>query len=112
MEKMVSDQNDIPNQEAPTLTVAHSPGASYGYALPGRRLAQVVVTSIVLAIIAAFLPQGRALVVPLSVSPVILFGVALAAAIPLAAAGKGDAPGAPLIAGWAVVLGGASPFPA
>jgi hypothetical protein len=39
---------------------------------------------------------------------VFLFAVALAAAVPLALAGKELAPLPPLIAGWAVVLGGAA----
>jgi hypothetical protein len=67
--------------------------------------------SVVLAIFvvfAAFLPQLRAGVVPLCLSLIPLFAVALAAAVPLGAAGKGDAPAAPLLAGWGVILTGAA----
>jgi hypothetical protein len=84
---------------------------SYGYALPGRRLAAVTVVSVVFTIfgiIAAFLPQARPIVVPLCISMVPLFAVALATALPLAAAGESDAPVIPLLAGWAVILGGAA----
>jgi hypothetical protein len=83
----------------------------YGYALPGRRLAQVVVLSIVFAVfavIAAFLPQARAIVVPLCLCALPLFAVALVAAVPLALAGKADVPVGALAAGWVVILGGAA----
>jgi hypothetical protein len=84
--------------------------ASYGYALPGRRLAVVTVTSMVLAvlaIVAVFLPQARPIVVPLCASMVPQFAIALAAALPLAVLGESNVPVLPLLAGWAVVLGGA-----
>src|SRR5262245_16171430 len=86
------------------------PDVAYGDALPGRRWAQVTVAGVVLAIFgvfAAFLPQARPVVVPLCLSLIPLFAVALAASIPLAAAGDGDAPPGPLYAGWAVIVGGA-----
>jgi hypothetical protein len=98
-------------QEDPTPGAPHPPDAHYGYALPGRRPAQVAVMCLVLAffaIVAAFLPQARAVAVPLWVSLVPLLAVALAAAVPLAAAGRADAQPVPLLAGWAVVLGGAA----
>jgi hypothetical protein len=83
----------------------------YGYALPGRKLAVVTVTSIVLAVLAivvVFLPQARGIVVPLCVSLVPLFAVALIAALPLAVMGEGDVPVLPLLAGWAATIGGAA----
>ncbi len=101
----------VSDEEAPILVTPCPPDTSYGYALPGRRLAQVAVMSIVLGIfgiIATFLPQAGEAVVPLCASLVPLFALALAAAVPLAAAGKDDAPAAPLLAGWAIVLGGAA----
>jgi hypothetical protein len=87
------------------------PDRRYGYLLPGRRAAQVVVISVVLTILgilAALLPQLEAGVVPICLSMVPLFAVALLAAAPLAAAGEEDAPVGPLLAGWAVILGGAA----
>jgi hypothetical protein len=101
----------VADEEVPILVTPCPPDASYGYALPGRRLAQVAVMSLVLAtfcMIATFLPQTQAAVVPLCASLVPLFAVAVVAALPLAAAGEDDAPAAPLLAGWAVVLGGAA----
>jgi hypothetical protein len=91
--------------------VTPPPDADYGYTLPGRRLAQVVLTSLMVGIFgiaAAFLPQARPAVVPLCASLIPLFAVALAAAVPLALAGKDAAPVGPLVAGWAVTLGGAA----
>jgi hypothetical protein len=85
--------------------------ALYGYALPGRRLAVTAVTCLVLAFIgmvAVCLPQFRSWVVPLCLSLVPLLVVALVAAVPLAAIGKDDAPVAPLLAGWLIVVGGAA----
>ena len=101
----------VSNKDVPILVAPEPPDASYGYALPGRRMAQVAVMSVVLAVfgtIAACLPQGQAGVVPLCLSVVPLFAVALAAAIPLAAVGEADVPAGPLLAGWAVILGGAA----
>lgn len=88
-----------------------APDHSYGYTLPGRRLAVVVALSIVcciIAVIAALLPQAQSIVVPLCLSLIPLFALALVAAIPLAAVGKDEAPVVPLLLGWAVVLGGAA----
>ncbi len=101
----------VSNEEAPILVAPDPPDTHYGYTLPGRRMAQVTVMSVVLAIfgiIAACLPRGQAGVVPLCLSVVPLFAVALAAAVPLAAVGEDSAPVGPLLAGWAVVLGGAA----
>jgi hypothetical protein len=98
------------NQEAPTLA-PQPPDTQYGYTLPGRRSALVVVTSMVLLFlvaIAVFLPLARPWIVPLCASVIPMFALALAAAVPLAAAGKSDAPAAPLLAGWAAILGGAA----
>src|SRR5262245_60354532 len=102
--------------ESLSFPVAHpepptSEDTSYGYTLPGRRLAVVAVTCIVLTvfgIVAVVLPQLRPWVVPLCLSLVPLLAVALVAAVPLAAIGEDDAPAGPLLAGWAVVLGGAA----
>src|SRR5262249_30205720 len=79
--------------------------------LPGRRLARVVVTSVVLAIVvmvAVFLPPARPVVVPLCSILIPLFAAALVAAVPLAAAGEDGAPAGAPPAGWAVVVGGAA----
>jgi hypothetical protein len=87
------------------------PDSSYGYALPGRRLAQVVAGSIVLAIVAVialFVPQAKPAIVALCLSLVPLMAVALVAAVLLVPAGKDRVPMAPLLFGWAVVLGGAA----
>jgi hypothetical protein len=100
----------VANHAAPTQA-PQLPVAQYGYALPGRRWAQVVVTSevlIFLGTIAVFLPLAGPWVVPLCASVVPLLAVALATAVPLAAAGKGDVPTMPLLAGWAVVVAGAA----
>src|SRR5262249_58212015 len=78
----------VSNKDVPILVAPELPDASYGYALPGRRMAQVAVMSVALAvfgIIAACLPQGQAGVVPLCLSVVPLFAVAFAAALPLSA---------------------------
>src|SRR5205807_10560951 len=99
----------VSDDELPILVAPDPRDARYGYTLPGRRLAQVTVTSIVIlffGLIALFFPQAQKGVVPLCLSMVPLFAVALAAAVPLAAAGEEDAPAAPLLAGWAVILGG------
>jgi hypothetical protein len=101
----------VSSDEEAILVALDPPDTRYGYALPGRRLAQVVVMTIMLGffgLIVLFLPQTQAGVVPVCLSMVPLFGVALAAAIPLAAAGAEDAPTVPLLAGWAVILGGAA----
>ena len=101
----------VADQETESSINPQSPNTGYGYALPGRRLAQVVMMSVVLAtvaVIAACLPQARPWVVPVCLSLIPLLALALAAAVPLAAIGKGDVPVAPLLAGWAVVLGGAA----
>ena len=101
----------VADQETQSSLNPQPPHTCYGYALPGRRLAQVVVMSIVLAVVAvvaAVLPQARPWVVPVCLSLIPLFALALAAAVPLAAIGKGDVPVAPLLGGWAVVLGGAA----
>src|SRR5262249_43137565 len=103
---------EVSSQEG--LTPAAPPpggGSVYGYMLPGRRLARVVVTSVVLAIVvmvAVFLPPAGPVVVPLRSVLIPLFAAALVAAVPLAAAGKDGAPAGPLLAGWAVVVGGAA----
>lgn len=84
---------------------------SYGYALPGRRYAQIVVTSIVLcivALVAAFLPQARPIIVPICLSTIPLFLFAALAAMPLALIGKSDVAMTPLLLGWFVVLAGAA----
>jgi hypothetical protein len=107
----LSTTSPISDDQAPSGTTPRPPDVSYGYALPGRRLAQVAVTSIVLgffALVAVFLPQARPAIIPLCASLVPLFAVALAAAVPLALTGKGTAPVVPLVAGWAVILGGAA----
>jgi len=112
----MSELGRLPNHDAVADQETESsnpqpPDTCYGYALPGRRLAQVVVMSVVLAIVAvvaACLPQARPWVVPVCLSLMPLLALALAAAVPLAAIGKGDVPVAPLLAGWAVVLGGAA----
>jgi hypothetical protein len=73
-------------------------------------MAQVAVLSmaiVLIPIIAVFLPQARPAIVPLCVGLAPLFVVALAAAVRLAMAGREVAPAAPLVAGWAVILGGA-----
>jgi hypothetical protein len=101
----------VSNEGLPILVAPDPPDTHYGYTLPGRRLAQVTVTSIVLlffGLLALFVPQVRVAVVPLCLSMVPLFAVALMAALPLAAAGEEDAPTVPLLAGWAVILGGAA----
>jgi hypothetical protein len=101
----VSDDEGLPR------IATHPSDVSYGYALPGRRLAQVAMTSFVLgifAVIAAFLPQAEPIIIPLCASLIPIFAVPLAVALPLAIAGKGTAPAGPLLAGWAVILGGAA----
>jgi hypothetical protein len=78
--------------------------------VPGRRLAQATGTAASLACccgIALILPIAAPWVVPLCSCVIVLSAVALATAVPLAGAGKGMAPAAPLLAGWAVVIGGA-----
>src|SRR5262245_17364265 len=80
------------------ILVAPLPDTDYGYRLPGRRLAAVTVTSVVLAIfaiVAVFFPQARGVVVPLCISQIPLLAVALATAIPLAAAGEDEVPVGP-----------------
>ena len=101
----------LASDEPPSPITPLEPDISYGYARPGRRLAQVAMTSIVLAffvLIAVFLPQARPAMIPLCLSMLPLFAVALAAAVPFALTGKGAAPAVPLIAGWAMILGGAA----
>src|SRR5438105_422140 len=76
------------------------PDDHYGYDLPGRRLAQVIVACIVLAlfaVLAAFLPKAQVNGVPLCAVLVPLTAVALMAAMSLAAAGEDAAPVAPLL---------------
>jgi hypothetical protein len=95
----------------PSALAPQSPNTLYGYTLPGRRWALVVVTSevlIFLAVIAVFLPHPKPWMVPLCAIVIPLFATALAAAILLAAAGKDDALAVSRFAGWAVVLGGAA----
>jgi len=97
--------------EPPTLGAVLLPDDRYGYALPGRRFAQVAVASLVLVLlahVAAFLPRAQVGGVSWCVSLVPLSAVALVAAVGLAAAGEEPAPLAPLLAGWLVVLGGAA----
>jgi len=97
--------------EAPSLAAPQPVDTRYGYALPGRRWAQVAVSSIVfaiVAIIATMLPQVRPAIVSLCIILVPLLALALAAAVPLAAAGRDTAPARPLIAGWAAILGGSA----
>src|SRR5262245_42681065 len=80
------------------------------YALPGRRLAYVVLSDLVPRISAAaplFLPLVRPIIVPLCLSLISIFAVAIVAAVPLAAMGDSNVPIKPLIAGSAVILGGA-----
>jgi hypothetical protein len=100
----------VSEKEAPAP--AHQlPDTRYGYALPGRRSAIIVVTSellVFLVIIALFLPPVRRWIVPLCVSMIPLLAVALAGAVPLAVAGKSDAPVARLLAGWVVMLASAA----
>jgi hypothetical protein len=94
-----------------SVSAPSQPETSYGYGLPGRRFAQVAMTSVFLGIfgvIAVFLPQARLAVVPLCIAFIPLFAVALVAAVPLAMAGRDAAPAVPLVAGWAVILGGAA----
>src|SRR5947208_850634 len=76
------------------------PDLDHDWVLPGRRLAAVAVLSIVLAVcisLVLLLPQPRHIAVPLCVSLIPLFVVALVAAVALAAAGKGVVPVAPLL---------------
>jgi hypothetical protein len=111
----MTESNELPTtssvSERPILSAPDTLAAGYGYALPGRRLALLAVTSIVLSIlgiIAAILPQARPVVVPLCLSLIPLLAVALAAAVPFALMGKENAPAAPLLVGFAVILGGAA----
>jgi hypothetical protein len=94
----------IPDHEQPGPT-----DTAYGYALPGRRFAQVCMSCLLLAafgVIAALLPQAKPLAVPLCLAAVPLFAVALVAAVPFAARGA-DAVSAPALAlGLAAILGG------
>lgn len=93
------------------LSILAAPDTSYGFKLPGRRWAQLAVMSVllaILAILAPFLLQARAAVIFVYLSLLPLFAVALAAAVPLAGAGKSQAPLTPLLLGWAVILGGAA----
>ena len=99
----------VVNEEAPTPVACCAPAMAGGAALPGRRLAQVTMTSLVLGIgvaVAVFLPQAREALVPLCLSLVPLFAVAAVAAILFAATGEDDVPALPLLAGWLVILGG------
>jgi hypothetical protein len=101
----------VSEPEAPIQAVAHPIDVRVGEALPGRRLALVMVVSIVLCVVGTIgilLPQAQPIAIPLCLSLVPLFAVALAAAIPLAALGKDDVPGGAMLAGWAVILGGAA----
>jgi hypothetical protein len=101
----------VSNDESRSPIPPQPTDADYGYALPGRRLAQVALTSLALgslALFAIFLPPAQAAIVPLCVSGIPLFAVALAAAVPFARAGKHTAPAVPLLVGWVVILGGAA----
>jgi hypothetical protein len=55
-----------------------------------------------------FLPAAKPWIVPLCASSIPLFVLALAAAVPLAVAGKGTAPVVPLLAGWVAIVAGAA----
>jgi hypothetical protein len=60
----------------------------------------------VLCVIAAFLPQAQPAAVPVCLMLVPLLAAAFGAAVPLALFGEDDAPIAPLIAGWTLIVGG------
>lgn len=99
----------VSDQEARSSSPSQT--TDYGYALPGRWLAQVTVICMVivfLAIVTIFLAPARPWIVPICLSLIPLLALALLATVLLAEAGKEVAPLAPLLAGWAVVLGGAA----